>query len=133
MFEHDCLDTCCLGCLICMCFCICTCSAQLSMFHMERRSRNYYYYYYQQFHLRQTCWVPLEESFSGHKGAALILARKGGETVGTHAGERQRVIKQGVIDTVLLHQAWAVQLFCWERNQKSIQTLLKIRELTDNF
>ena len=20
MFEHDCLDTCCLGCLICMCF-----------------------------------------------------------------------------------------------------------------
>ena len=40
MFEHDCLDTCCFGCLICMCFCICTCSMQLSMFHMERRSRN---------------------------------------------------------------------------------------------
>ena len=42
MFEHDCLDTCCFGCLICMClyFCICTCSAQLSMFHMEKFSRN---------------------------------------------------------------------------------------------
>ena len=42
MFPHDCLDTCCVECLICMCFvfCICTCSAQLSMVHMERRSRN---------------------------------------------------------------------------------------------
>ena len=42
MFEHDCLDTCCFVCLICMClyFCICTCSVQLSMFHMERCSRN---------------------------------------------------------------------------------------------
>ena len=42
MFEHDCLDTCCFGCLICMCFifCTCTCSAQLSMFDAERRSRN---------------------------------------------------------------------------------------------
>ena len=39
MFEHDCLDTCCFGCLICK-FCICTCSAQLSMFHMEKCSRN---------------------------------------------------------------------------------------------
>ena len=45
MFEHDCLDTCCFGCLIVICmfyilFCTCTCSAQLSMFDMERRSRN---------------------------------------------------------------------------------------------
>ena len=42
MFEHDCLDKCCFGCLRCMClyYCICTCSAQLSMFHMERHSRN---------------------------------------------------------------------------------------------
>ena len=43
MFEHGCLDTLCLGCLICMrflFFVICTCSAQLSMFHLERRSRN---------------------------------------------------------------------------------------------
>ena len=42
MFEHDCLDTCCFGCHICMCFrfCSCTCSVQLSMFHMERHSRN---------------------------------------------------------------------------------------------
>ena len=43
MFEHDCLDTCCIGVpymqVICI-FCICTCSAQLSMFHMERHSRN---------------------------------------------------------------------------------------------
>ena len=42
MFEHDFLDTCCFGCLICMCLliCICTCSTQFSMFHMERSSRN---------------------------------------------------------------------------------------------
>ena len=42
MFEHDCLDTCCFGCLICMCYIFCTCtgSAQLSMFHMRRRCRN---------------------------------------------------------------------------------------------
>ena len=42
MFEHDCLNTCCFGCLILMClvFRICICSAQLSTFHMERRSRN---------------------------------------------------------------------------------------------
>ena len=42
MFEHDCLDTCCFGCLnACVVyFCIYTCSAQLRMFHMERRSRN---------------------------------------------------------------------------------------------
>ena len=40
MFEHDCLDTRCFGCLMCMFFCICTCSVQLSMFHMERRYRN---------------------------------------------------------------------------------------------
>ena len=42
MFEYNCLDTCCLGCLICMClvFCTCTCSAQLSLFDMERCSRN---------------------------------------------------------------------------------------------
>ena len=35
MFQHDCLDTCCFECLICMCFvfCIFTCSAHLSMFH----------------------------------------------------------------------------------------------------
>ena len=24
MFEHDCLDTCCSGCFICMCFVFCT-------------------------------------------------------------------------------------------------------------
>ena len=42
MFEHDCLDTCCLGVLYAcvLYFCICTCSVQMSMFHMERRSRN---------------------------------------------------------------------------------------------
>ena len=42
MFEHDCLDTCCLGCLVYMCFvfCTCTCSVQLSMFDMERHCRN---------------------------------------------------------------------------------------------
>ena len=50
MFDHDCLNTCCFGCLICV-FCICTCSAQLSLFHMERCSKKYthyydYYYYY---------------------------------------------------------------------------------------
>ena len=42
MFEHDCLDTCCFGCLICMCFVFLYLhlSVQLSMFHIERRSRN---------------------------------------------------------------------------------------------
>ena len=42
MFEHDCLDTCCLGVLYAsvLYVCICTCSVQSSMFHMERRSRN---------------------------------------------------------------------------------------------
>ena len=42
MFEHDCLDTCCLGdfapCVLY--FGICPCAAQLSLFPMERRSRN---------------------------------------------------------------------------------------------
>ena len=42
MFEHDCFDTYCFGCLICMgfIFLACACSAQLSMFNMERRSGN---------------------------------------------------------------------------------------------
>ena len=42
LLEHDCLDTCCFGCLICTCFvfCICACSEQLSTFHKERRSTN---------------------------------------------------------------------------------------------
>ena len=45
MLEHDCLDTCCFGCVLCMCFvvlyfCICTCSAQSSMFRMEMCSAN---------------------------------------------------------------------------------------------
>ena len=42
MFEHDCMDTCCCGCLICMYFVFlyCNCSAQLRMFYMERRSRH---------------------------------------------------------------------------------------------
>ena len=38
MFEHECLDTWCFKCLICMCFVFLY--AQLSMFHLERRSRN---------------------------------------------------------------------------------------------
>ena len=42
MFEHDCLDTCCCGCLIrtCFIFCNCTCLAHLSVVHMERQPRN---------------------------------------------------------------------------------------------
>ena len=42
MFQHNCLDTYCFECLICVCcvFLYLHCSAQLSMFHMERRSRN---------------------------------------------------------------------------------------------
>ena len=41
MFEHDCLNTCCFGCLACVLyFCFCACSVQLSMFHMKRRTRN---------------------------------------------------------------------------------------------
>ena len=42
MFQHDCLDTCCLRVLYAcvLYFCICTCSTQMTMFHMERRSRN---------------------------------------------------------------------------------------------
>ena len=50
MFQHDCLDTYCLECLICMCF-------VFSYFHLfsacfkwkgalEMRSLYYYYYYY---------------------------------------------------------------------------------------
>ena len=42
MFEHNCLDTCSFGRLLCILnlYCICTCSAQVGMLHMERRSRN---------------------------------------------------------------------------------------------
>ena len=41
MFEHDCLDTCCLGVLYAyvLYFHVCTFS-MLGMFHMERHSRN---------------------------------------------------------------------------------------------
>ena len=42
MFQHACLDTCCLSVLYpcVLYFCICPCTAQFSMFHMEKRSRN---------------------------------------------------------------------------------------------
>ena len=42
MFEQDCMDTCCSGCLYAyvLYFCCCPWSAQVSMFHTERHSRN---------------------------------------------------------------------------------------------
>ena len=42
MFKHDCLDTCCFGCLIRVWFVFLYLNlfSALSMFHIERRSRN---------------------------------------------------------------------------------------------
>ena len=37
MFQHDCLDTCCLECLVCMCFGF---APVQHMFYMDRRFRN---------------------------------------------------------------------------------------------
>ena len=39
MYEHDCVDTCCFGRLICMSFVF----LYLPLFHMERRSRFFFF------------------------------------------------------------------------------------------
>ena len=53
MFEHDCLDTCCFGCLICMCFIFLDLYLFNAIEHvphgkMLKKYNHYHYYLFQQ-------------------------------------------------------------------------------------
>ena len=60
MFEHDCLGTCCFGCLLCMCFVFWYLHLFSTIEHVShgrvllKYTHYYYYYYYYYYHYKAT-------------------------------------------------------------------------------